>query len=105
MTENQYQAQLIKRIKSRLPGCQVLKNDPSYKQGMLDLTVLHGPRWASLEVKISPRSPRQPNQEYYVNQLDEMSFAAFINPVNEEEVLDALEEALEPRERSCVSES
>jgi len=105
MVEAAYQTSLIQKLKERLPGCVVLKNDPTYKQGMLDLTVLFNDKWAMLEVKMSPRSPLQPNQEYYVNQLDEMSFAAFINPQNEAEVLDALEEALQPRERSCVSES
>lgn len=103
MTESQFQAQLIKKLKTRFPGCMVLKNDPDYQQGMLDLTVLHQDRWAMLEVKMSPKSPLQPNQEYFVNQLDEMSFAAFIHPKNEEDVLDALQEAFKPRRRSRVS--
>lgn len=103
MTEAQFQTQLIKKLKKKFPGCMVLKNDPDYQQGILDLTVLHRDRWAMLEVKMSPRSPLQPNQEYFVNQLDEMSFAAFIHPENEEDVLNALQEAFHPRRRSRVS--
>ncbi len=105
MVERQFQANLIKKIKVRLPGCVVMKNDPSYKQGILDLTILHHGRWAMLEVKMSPRSPLQPNQQHYVDKLNDMSFAAIIHPENEEEVLDAVQEALQPRERSCISES
>lgn len=94
MRENQYQAYLIKRIKSELPGCVVLKNDPTYIQGMPDLLVLFEDRWAALEVKASEKSAIRPNQEYYVSLLDSMSFAAFIYPEIEEMVLDALQRSL-----------
>ena len=93
MAENRYQAKLIKTLYALFPGAIVLKNDPGYLQGMLDLTILWGKHWASLEVKDSPKAPRQPNQEYYVRQLDDMSFAAFIYPENEAEVLSALQQA------------
>lgn len=102
MIESQYQSNLIKKLKKMFPGCQVLKNDPSHQQGMLDLTILYNDRWAMLEVKMSPNSPLQPNQEHFVNQLDEMSFAAIIHPQNEEDVLNALQEAFNSWRRSCV---
>lgn len=105
MVESEYQAKLIKKLKSRFTGCVILKNDPQYQQGILDLTVLYKNKWAMLEVKLSPRSPLQPNQEYFVNQLDDMSFAALVHPENEEDVLNALQEAFEPHFRSRVSES
>ena len=97
MTENQYQAGLIRRLKARFPGCEVLKNDPSYVQGILDLTLFYGPYWAMLEVKRSANASERPNQAYYVEQLNNMSFAAFIYPENEEEVLTALSEAFSSR--------
>jgi hypothetical protein len=93
MLENAYQAELIKRIKRLLPGCVVLKNDTGYMQGIPDLTILWKKHWACLEVKKSRRSPEQPNQDWYVNTLDSMSFAAFIYPENEEDVLHDLQQA------------
>lgn len=91
MLENRYQAQLIKKIQKRFPGCQVLKNDSSYIQGIPDLTVLYHSKWAMLEVKASADSIEQPNQRHYVEKLSDMSFAAFIYPENEEEVLHELQ--------------
>lgn len=91
MRESTYQARLIRKLKARYPGCIVLKNDADYLQGFLDLTVLYGRHWAALEVKVSLRAPYQPNQEYYIEICNEMSFAAMICPENEEEVLHELD--------------
>lgn len=93
--ENSYQSQLIKKIEERFPGCLVMKNDAQYRQGIPDLTVLHNDRWAMLEVKRSEDEPKQPNQDHYVQRLDDMSYAAFVYPSNEEEVLDALQRTFE----------
>ena len=87
MNEAQYQSKLIKKIRKLLPGCVILKNDPTYIQGVPDILILYGSKWAMLEIKFSSTSNIQPNQEYYVGLLDEMSYAAFISPENEEEVL------------------
>lgn len=103
MLENQYQAMLIKKIKRRFPDCFVLKNDSAYLQGVPDLLVLVGDRWAMLEVKADWDSDQQPNQEYYIDLLDGMSFAAFIYPQNEQDVLNALQQALQPRRAARVS--
>jgi hypothetical protein len=70
-----------------LPGCIVLKNDERYIQGIPDLIILYGASWGMLEVKRSDIAPVRPNQFYYVNLLNEMSFAAFISPETEEDVL------------------
>lgn len=90
MLERDYQRKIIKRLKNTFPGCIVLKNDSGYLQGVPDLLVLYNNKWASLEVKNSSNAHRQPNQEYYVNTMDEMSFSRFIFPENEEEVFDEL---------------
>ena len=105
MTEAAYQGKLIKKLKREFPGCIVLKNDPLYQQGILDLTLLWGWFWAMLEVKASPDARERPNQRYFVEQLDDMSFAAFIHPENEEEVLLALQEAFASRGATCISQS
>lgn len=103
MAENAYQAKLIRKLKRMFPGCEILKNDSAYRQGILDLTILWGVHWAMLEVKASARSRHRPNQDYFVRQMNDMSFAAFIYPENEEEVLSALSEAFESRTSACVS--
>ena len=105
MTEKQYQAQLIKKLRVMFPGIEVLKQDPSYQQGILDLILLYRDRWASLEVKISADANVQPNQKHFVDKLNEMSFASFIYPEIEEEVLSALQQAFEPPRRTRVSKS
>ena len=93
MLESTYQAGLIKKLRKLLPGCVILKNDTDYMQGIPDLTILYCDRWGMLEVKAREDADHQPNQEWYVDQLNAMSFAAFIYPENEKEVLDAICEA------------
>lgn len=95
MLERNFQANLIQKLKRMFPGCIVMKNDASYKQGIPDLLVLYRDRWASLECKKSAEAKRQPNQEYYVGRMNEMSFSRFISPENEEEVLHELQQAFQ----------
>jgi hypothetical protein len=95
MLESKYQARLIQTLRRLFPGCVILKNDSDYMQGIPDLVIFFGGRWAFLEVKASEYAPSQPNQEYWVNYLNDMWFAAFIYPENEAEILDALQQALE----------
>ena len=95
MLERNFQADVIRELKDRFPGCMVLKNDSSYIQGIPDILVLYGKQWAMLECKKSEREHRQPNQEYYVKYLDRMSFARFICPENKEQVFYELQSAFE----------
>ncbi|ATN93702.1 VRR-Nuc domain protein [Streptomyces phage Scap1] len=104
MRESQYQARLIDELERRFPGCVVLKNDPEYHQGIPDLVIFYGDRWAMLEVKVSETARVQVNQPYWVETLNSMSFAAFIYPSNEEEVLRGLEQALTARGHTRLSE-
>ena len=90
MRESKYQASLIRTIKNLLPGAIVLKGPSDYIQGIPDLIILYGPSWAALECKKSEDEPHQPNQDYYVERMSEMSFAAFIWPENTERVLNDL---------------
>lgn len=68
-------------------GCMVLKNDASYIQGVPDLLILYNDKWASLENKKSKNASKRPNQEYYVELMNGMSFSRFIYPENKNEVL------------------
>ena len=95
MLESQFQAKLIKELKKRFPGCIVMKSDSGYLQGIPDLLILYNDKWATLECKKSAGAKRQPNQEYYVGKMDEMSFSRFICPENKEEVLHDLQQSFE----------
>lgn len=100
MCENIFQSNLIKEIKNLFPGCIILKNDPDYLQGIQDLTVLYEDKWALLECKKSATAAHQPNQDYYVEKADNMSFSRFIYPENKEEVLNELQQAFRPRRKT-----
>lgn len=94
MNESHYQRRLVNHIKNRWPDCFVMKNDATQTQGVPDLLILFNGSWAMLEVKMEDDSSRQPNQDYYIERFNGMSFAAFINPGNEEVVLNDLQSAL-----------
>ena len=89
--ESGFQDRLITESKEMFPGCMVFKMDQI--QGIPDLLILYGKRWASLENKKSSTAKRQPNQEYYVDLMNRMSFSRFICPENKEEVLSELRKA------------
>ena len=89
--ESGFQDSLIKQIKKILPGSMVFKMDQI--QGLPDLLILYKNKWASLECKRTATAKRQPNQEYYVNLMNEMSFSRFISPENREDILDELQSA------------
>lgn len=91
--ESGFQDRLIKDLESMFPGCIITKLDPTYIQGIPDLLILWRDKWAVLECKQHANARRQPNQPYYVEKMNEMSFAAFIYPENKEEVLYELQQA------------
>lgn len=94
MRESKFQANLKKELKDIFPGCMVLKQDGSNApQGIPDLLILYKDKWASLECKRSADAHKQPNQEYYVNQMNDMSFSRFVSPENKEEVIRELQRA------------
>ena len=95
MLESQFQSKLIKELKKLFPGCIVMKSDSGYLQGIPDLLILFNDKWAALECKQHTGAKRQPNQEYYVGKMDEMSFSRFICPENKEEVLHDLQQSFQ----------
>lgn len=105
MNENRYKAKLIDNLHSLFPGCMILKNDAGSRQGIPDLLVLYNDRWAALEVKRSANAPVRPNQEYYIKEMDKLSFGAFIYPENEVEVLNALQRSFASERTARFSRS
>lgn len=88
--ESGFQDKLRDELKSKFPGCMIFKMDQI--QGIPDLLILHGNKWATLENKKSANAKRQPNQEYYVDKMNDMSFSRFVYPENKQEVVHELEE-------------
>lgn len=94
--ESKFQKELIDEIKSLYPGCIIMKNDSSYIQGIPDWTILYKDKWAVLEAKKQKNAKKQPNQEYYVDKLNGMSFSRFVYPENKQEVLNELQQTFKP---------
>ena len=103
MAESLFQKNLIQELTFMFTGCLILKNDEQYIQGIPDLLILYKKRWAMLECKRSKNAAHQPNQQYYINILGEMSFARFIYPENKEEVLNDLQNTFRPRRSPRIS--
>jgi hypothetical protein len=72
----------------------VLHLDANEYQGIPDMLVLYNGRWAALEGKASATASHRPNQDYYVEMMNDMCYASFVYPENKEEVLDELQRAL-----------
>lgn len=92
MKENKFQSNLKKELKELFPGSIITKLDSGDIQGIPDLLVLYGNKWATLENKRNAKASKQPNQEYYVEKMDGMSFSRFIYPENKEQVIKELKE-------------
>jgi hypothetical protein len=103
--ESQYQSRIIKKLEELFPGCTVLKTDANYRQGFPDLLILWHQYWATLEVKTERAYLAEPNQDYYIEKLNGESFAAYIYPECEGEVLGALQQAFKSPRRTRVSKS
>ena len=86
--ESGFQDKLKEELKKLFPGCMICKMDQI--QGIPDLLVLYKDKWFSLENKKSLKAKHQPNQDYYVDLMNKMSFSRFICPENKDEVLEEL---------------
>lgn len=90
MLENRFKTKLIDELEELFPGCIITHMDPNEIQGIPDLLILYKHKWAALEGKKDADASVRPNQAYYVDLMNDMSFASFIYPENKDEVLDEL---------------
>jgi len=95
--ENRFKADLKKELKDAFPGCVIFDMNPNDHQGISDLLILYGSTWAMLECKRNAKASHRPNQDYFVDKFNKMSFAAFIYPENKKEILNALESSFASR--------
>lgn len=89
--ESGFQDSLRSELKEILPDCMIFKMDQV--QGIPDLLILNKDRWFSLECKKSKDASHRPNQDYYVDKMNGMSFSRFIYPENKEDVLNEIRSA------------
>lgn len=92
--ESVYRSELVQRIEDRFPGCVIVPTDPQRQQGIPDIVILFKKVWAILELKRATNAARRPNQTFFVDKFNDMSFAAVIYPENEERVLNDLQSTL-----------
>ncbi len=92
--ENVFQSSIKQQLFKINKDIIVLKNDPEFYQGIPDLIILYNNKWAALECKRTANASIRPNQQFYINLFNKMSYAAFIYPENREEVINELCKAL-----------
>ena len=92
MIEAHFQRELVKELERRFPGAIVMKNDPTYIQGIPDLTMLYRNTFVAFECKRSENASKRPNQQWYVDEINKMGgLAYFIYPENMKETLNEVE--------------
>lgn len=95
--EAAFKKRVLNTIREMFPGCEIIHNPANYRKGIPDTTILYGDRWVLLEFKKSATASKRPNQDYHVERLNNMGYAAFIYPENEGTILDEIQRALSPR--------
>lgn len=91
--ESEFQKGVIEDLKDMFHGIDIFKQEAH--QGIPDLILLIGDRWAMLECKRkmpTKASDYEPNQEWYIDYYNRKSFASMICPENKEEVYSALQQ-------------
>ena len=96
MLENKFKQNLVRELKEKFPDCMVLHLDPNEIQGVPDILILNGSKWAEKKKKKSKDAQHRPNQDYYVKKMNEMSYASFIYPENKEEIINDLQRTFAP---------
>lgn len=80
-----------KRMEKHDQQYDIIENK-SQRRSTLDTIFLGRRVWAALEFKKEKGASEQPNQDYYVDKWNKLSYARIVYPDNAEEVLDELEE-------------
>ena len=96
MLESEFRKAFLEEVQNRIDplnkGFLFFLNASNAFRSFPDIVILGSHKWAALEFKKSKRASHQPNQEYYINKLNEIGYASFVYPENAEEILNDLEE-------------
>lgn len=88
MLESKFKTRLRNRIEKEFPGAIVMHTNPVERRGAPDLVVLYKDKWVALEGKQESKSSHRPLQDYRVEEWNKLSFARFVEPSNEQDVID-----------------
>ena len=96
--ERNFEKNFMEKIQKLFPDAIITKL--SRKQGIPDRLILCGSKWAALELKRECGAAHQPNQDWYVEKMNQMSFSCFVYPENKDQVLQALIHFFSGQERT-----
>ncbi len=89
--ETNFEKKVIEKLMRWYPDAIVLKIHPGLNPGFPDRLALIGSSWLAFEVKRSIDSAKRPNQDYYIDLLNQMSAASFVYPENQERFFDEVQ--------------
>lgn len=92
--ESKFQKEFTDALEEKFPGCLIIKGNSSYRQGLPDWLMLHQDNWAAFEIKRNKNAKRSDSQSYYVNKMNDMSYASFVDPENYREVISEVQQTL-----------
>lgn len=95
--ESDFQKEYVLELEETFPGSMIIRGNSSWRQGVPDWMLLHGPNWAALELKRDAKAVKQPNQPYYVEKMNAMSYASFVYPSNAKAVIREIQQAFGSR--------
>lgn len=94
MKESDFQAKIIKWLRSK--GCFVWKcqQNSATQRGVADIFFCYEGFYGFIEVKQAKNSPKRPGQQAFIDKMAKWSWAKFVYPQNWEEIKQELEELL-----------
>lgn len=95
MLESEFKRKFKNMLEQSYPGCVLVDINPEQFRSFPDLLFLYDKFWATFEMKRTVGSAVRPNQPYWVEKLDNMSFSRFVEPGTAKEVLDDLARAIQ----------
>lgn len=101
--EKKFKNDFLSDIQEQYPDCMIMPMN--HVQGIPDTLILYKNKWAALEFKKFSRAKRQPNQPYYVQLMDDMSFSRFVYPENRQEVMNDIQKSFRTARSARISRS
>jgi hypothetical protein len=99
--KKKFDEELLARLAKYDVEIDIFQNK-SGRRSTLDTIYLGPCSWAMLEFKRSADAAKQPNQDYFVEDMNQKGYAAFVYPENAEEKLNDLERLFTVARNTCV---